>query len=390
MELLSKARTRAALIIALIIIATPIAYEIFANATTIVQYFVLPSNSAGGGNTVIITNAPIFKDANGAISLSFGNGLTLNGNELVATGGGGGGTPAGPNKAIQFNSNGAFGASNALTWNGLANQIVINSTGTLTGLSNPSGPLYIRALTNIDSYAMETLGFTSAHGGILFYAQNSIGCGEIGGNIGTGDVELLGGGGNQEILLDNCANSIVLSSTTPDNTNGTNIAIDGQNDAFDVGATTYNFNTSPESFDSGPYIHINGVPTASVTESVSYQVTGNYIGNGASTHSITGLGFRPTAITVYRAIAEGASDESATKTNKDGAYSEVVSAAQGLGTYEQGDIISLDSGGFTVGDNGQYSGFNFNGNGYSYTYIASETCTNTFDQGLLMSTTCPT
>jgi hypothetical protein len=56
-----------------------------------------------------------------------------------ATGGGGGGTPAGSNTQVQFNDGGSFGASADLTWDDTAKELYVDGKLTVTGLIDPTG-----------------------------------------------------------------------------------------------------------------------------------------------------------------------------------------------------------------------------------------------------------
>ena len=77
-------------------------------------------------------------------------------------------------------------------------------------------------------------------------------------------------------------------------------------------------------------------------------VTGTYTGDAAATNAITGVGFQPTAVMVWRQDAAAASDIDYTviKTDQDGLYAKRTSDDR----YDLDLIISLDADGFTVGD----------------------------------------
>ena len=96
--------------------------------------------------------------------------------------------------------------------------------------------------------------------------------------------------------------------------------------------------------------------------------TGTYIGNGAATQAVAGVGFLSTHILILRETDN--TNNQGTKTpieNPGGACSSWRSA--GLYQYSQDDIISLDADGFTVGD-GTPAGTNiFNVLGVTYTYV---------------------
>jgi hypothetical protein len=105
-------------------------------------------------------------------------------------------------------------------------------------------------------------------------------------------------------------------------------------------------------------------------------VTGTYTGNGNPTQSITGIGFKPSVLTIYIQASE-VDMFIGTTTNQD--YSSYygsqmtadLNVETGSGTWEPDDILSLDAGGFTVsGSGGGVSGDNYNSNGYVFTFIA--------------------
>lgn len=77
--------------------------------------------------------------------------------------------------------------------------------------------------------------------------------------------------------------------------------------------------------------------------------TGSYAGNGAATQAIAGVGFQPKFVLIYERLAAGTQAFIGVKTDKDGARCyRFIGGAQFRYTLD--DIISLDVGGFTVGD----------------------------------------
>jgi len=96
-------------------------------------------------------------------------------------------------------------------------------------------------------------------------------------------------------------------------------------------------------------------------------VTGTYIGDGAATQAIVGVGFQPKGIIIYVQSNVMPHYMPHYKITQDG-----LNSIWGGGTwvYINDNIISLDADGFTVGDN-TFGGANLlNINLVQYTYIA--------------------
>ena len=92
-----------------------------------------------------------------------------------------------------------------------------------------------------------------------------------------------------------------------------------------------------------------------------------YDGQGG-TQAITGLGFRPKVLLIYKRINN--SDAGLwIKTDKDSAYLGFVNFLVGKWTWAAGYIVSLDADGFTVFDNGTTTTVN-DASTASYDYIA--------------------
>lgn len=88
---------------------------------------------------------------------------------------------------------------------------------------------------------------------------------------------------------------------------------------------------------------------------------GSYTGNAAATKAITGVGFQPKYVCVYS--RDGTTTQAHEKTSGDTTYAKRVLA------YDQDQIISLDSDGFTVGDGTGTVNY-LNANTIVYSYIA--------------------
>lgn len=91
--------------------------------------------------------------------------------------------------------------------------------------------------------------------------------------------------------------------------------------------------------------------------------TGTYTGDAAATKAVTGLGFQPKVLVIYRQT--DASSTIAMKTNQDGTKAHLEDGKK----YKDDHIISLDSDGFTVGDGSGDSNI-LNVSAAVYTYIA--------------------
>jgi hypothetical protein len=114
----------------------------------------------------------------------------------------------------------------------------------------------------------------------------------------------------------------------------------------------------------GDNIEIGGTAAKNLSgaTSASQMATGLYTGDGNATQAITGVGFQPDYMRIYRqdttALDAHKSDQDGTKTHLGGAP-----------TWEDDHIISLNSDGFTVGD-GTPSSNLVNVNTIVYAYIA--------------------
>lgn len=106
-------------------------------------------------------------------------------------------------------------------------------------------------------------------------------------------------------------------------------------------------------------------------------VTGTYTGNGATTQAITGLGFKPRRVEIWRQTASGVGVY-AIKTDRDGSTNSLTAlvrtAGAGLDTtwaiYSNDAIRSLDTDGFTVGDTSDNGTNHTNINASIYTFVA--------------------
>jgi hypothetical protein len=118
----------------------------------------------------------------------------------------------------------------------------------------------------------------------------------------------------------------------------------------------------------GDNIQIGGMDAKDLTAATSAgrMATGTYTGDGNATQAITGVGFEPEHVFIYRQLnSSGGGDW--WKSDVDG----TKSRSQSWG-YKDDHIISLDSDGFTVGD-GTGGSNEVNVNTGIYTYVAWRT-----------------
>lgn len=102
-----------------------------------------------------------------------------------------------------------------------------------------------------------------------------------------------------------------------------------------------------------------------VTGGFSSLATGSYAGDGAATQAIAGVGFQPKTVYIYQ-IA-GPSPSEGYKTDQDGLNAHAYYQGGVDYCYSADLIISLDAGGFTVGDGGAVGNLlNLVGNTYNY------------------------
>lgn len=100
--------------------------------------------------------------------------------------------------------------------------------------------------------------------------------------------------------------------------------------------------------------------------------TGTYTGDGSTSQAITGVGFRPKALWIIQGgIDESLSNSFFTTTemvtaNPNGFAYRIVAGGSGNNIVENNRIISLDSDGFTVDDNGADHAPNANGETYFF------------------------
>lgn len=97
--------------------------------------------------------------------------------------------------------------------------------------------------------------------------------------------------------------------------------------------------------------------------------TGTYMGDGAATQPIIGVGFQPRLLLIYRQAISW--DELGEKTDQDGVNALFFQGpAVNRWGYQADQIISLDADGFTVGDGTPLALNIFNVNLVIYTYVA--------------------
>lgn len=206
-----------------------------------------------------------------------------------ATIAGGGGTPAGANNEIQYNSNGAFGASNKLTYDG-QNFIFTGTTATINSdfivADNTSANQIIKANYTATGFALFDVGDLNSIGNIsrfkiddangvvlagfqnqpyflLDFINNKYSFGDIG-IVTTGtrvDVDVT----NSEVYikgavrldaLNNSSNNIVTTTT-----NGTLSSLNYYN-----GSATLNFGSTAAGTSSDLTITVTGVATSDVVQ----------------------------------------------------------------------------------------------------------------------------
>lgn len=117
------------------------------------------------------------------------------------------------------------------------------------------------------------------------------------------------------------------------------------------------------------YVNVQSVP--------SQIATGTYTGNGAATQAITGLGFTPRKVIIYRQAASGGTVGSVmSKNDRDSGTNAITYVARNSGldtqyaVYTNDGIRSLDSDGFTVGDTSDQTTNQSNANAVTYAFEA--------------------
>jgi len=100
---------------------------------------------------------------------------------------------------------------------------------------------------------------------------------------------------------------------------------------------------------------------------VSKFATGKYVGNGAATQAIVGVGFQPKYVVIYNQV--DASHTPAFENTSDAGTAKTWSSISLTFNYQTDMIISLDADGFTVGDGSTYTNL-MNLNGVTYTFTA--------------------
>ena len=94
--------------------------------------------------------------------------------------------------------------------------------------------------------------------------------------------------------------------------------------------------------------------------------TGTYTGDGTTGQAITGVGFQPKAVWIWRHPAAEIAAWSWMRTDQHGIYALYTGSAAAQDTFYDNRINSLDADGFTVDDDGADGDPNKNGQGYDY------------------------
>jgi len=117
----------------------------------------------------------------------------------------------------------------------------------------------------------------------------------------------------------------------------------------------------------------DGVDVGIAGNDVARIKTGTYTGDGATSQAITGVGFKPKYVRIWeRATADstgiwmGETTEQIIDDNASGGSVNYEATWSNAGQFRANEIISLDSDGFTVDDDGADAHPNKNTTTYSY------------------------
>lgn len=106
-------------------------------------------------------------------------------------------------------------------------------------------------------------------------------------------------------------------------------------------------------------------------EQVARIKTGSYTGNGATSYSITGIGFTPKFVKIWLADTSGGDTYVFEKSDQHSTTFDTVWSCSATDEVQTADnqIISIDADGFTVDDAGADAHPNKNAQGYIYLVI---------------------
>jgi hypothetical protein len=97
--------------------------------------------------------------------------------------------------------------------------------------------------------------------------------------------------------------------------------------------------------------------------------TGTYTGDGNATQAITGVGFQPNAVIIHQQVNSVNPGAPMVSTDQDSGNTLLTSGSVNVASYLGDHVVSLDVGGFTVGD-GTSSANRANVSARPYAYIA--------------------
>jgi hypothetical protein len=191
-----------------------------------------------------------------------------------------------------------------------------------------------------------TLGGSSA---VTLTAATGVTTFSAGGNLDIGSYSFTA----QTLISDvSTGTSPLTVSSTTKVTNLNADTVDGYNTSTTSAATTI-----PITDASGDLLWTM-MPTSTARIKI-----GTYSGDNNATQAITGVGFAPDLVMIWPKVS---GQYNGFKSSSDTTYAYLTSA--GGDVYQEDHIISLDAGGFTVGD-GTGSGNRLNTNGTTYVYV---------------------
>ncbi len=274
--------------------------------------------AAGGGVRIGWSNTTCDSAITGSIRYNSGSGGSVdycNGTSWQNISSGGGGSAANPDRGIQFNNAGSFGA---------ASTFLYTSTGRLSvGTTTPSYTISLTGTGAAQSIGMEieTTATTAGRDLNIYAGGASGGSNRIGGNLVLNSGRATGNGSSNVLFYTvmpgqgsgsttrNATLSMTVSSNALNLPGGTTAQRPGSTNMQGVANGMIRYNTSTakfEAYQGGSWVDLIGGGAAGPTRAIQYSDAGSFGGEGTFIYTATGRVGIGTASPIAKLDVEGA------------------------------------------------------------------------------------